>query len=243
MGIDAEMFVKIKGQPHLTEKDLKVLRARIGDAFGPSKFLIYSDKNCCKHSLEEVQEIGQDSADEEEATIRPAPGEQFIQVSLYTRYYGKDYERGDFPFIYTVSLWLEANLPNAEVWYGGDSSGVLFRPFSGTYREELLQHFLKVGHTPYTGCFQQSLGTEDTWAVPPLCLHPLCGRNMNRHGFGRDYASFTCVSCGRKYLTKDQGKTWLSGKNFGGIDSEVDKIYDAALGVWKDHKKAEACRS
>ncbi len=245
MGIDAEMFVKVRGQ-HLTEDDLKALRAKVGDAFGTERFFITCESNYVRHSLQEVQEIHQDSADENEAIIRPLPGEQFIQVSLYTRYYGPGYERGDFGFIYLLYKWLELNIPEGEVWYGGDSSGVLFRSLTADgCAEKLLQHYLKVGHQPYRCYFQESLGTEDTWAKPPKCIHPLCGDNMSRSGFGPAYALFTCVSCGRSYYTKDSGVTWLSAQYRDGLTERTDKIYDAQEGVWKVWKdpKAETCKS
>ena len=56
-------------------------------------------------------------------------------VTLQARVYrwGFD-ERGDILTYCAVAEWLETHIPDAEVWYGGDSSSVLAAPFGETER-------------------------------------------------------------------------------------------------------------
>ena len=204
MGIDAKMFVRTKST--ITEEQLKKLRWQIGSSIGAHQFWIWEAEagySSDRHSLELVDVIHQDGPD-----IYPEEGETFLRVNIGTRYYGKNYERGDFPTIYMTAGWLEVNIPGAEVWYGGDSSGVLHKKFGPEERKELLEHYLKCGHEPYASYFSESLDT-DHYFVPP-CPNKGCDGRTLRQGFGQKYNSRYCPSCGRTILSRDEGQTWRS---------------------------------
>lgn len=184
MGIDAEMFVRTR-QP-LTPEQVRILAFRLGETFGADSF--YRDRENMRHHLVVVDRYEQDGPD-----LLPEPGEQFLRVHLWTRYYGVGYERGDLPFIVALAAWLETNIPGGEVWYGGDSSGVCAKPFGQRQRNALFRHFARQGHEPYAGSFDRSLGRGDR----PVC--GLCRQPMRQTMFsaGTD-GGYTCVGCGHE---------------------------------------------
>jgi len=47
-----------------------------------------------------------------------------VIANVTTRYYGKGYERGDWPSIYGAIRLLQAAFPTARVFYGGDTDDV-----------------------------------------------------------------------------------------------------------------------
>jgi ribosomal protein S27E len=209
MGVDAEMFART--MTPITEDQLKELRWRIGDTFDCA-FWIFDDprniypgdtKPYYRHSLELVNMISQDGPD-----ILPKEGETFLKVNLQTRYYGPGYERGNFMLIYSVARWLEKNVPGAEVWYGGDSSGVTHKLFDATAREEMFEYFISNGHEPYNSYFKDSFEKSGT----PRCPNKGCIGKTIAYGGGPKYSSSYCHSCGRTIWTHDGGETWFSGR-------------------------------
>lgn len=166
MGIDAEMLVRVRGE--VTETDLRRAEHALFELFG-SDLHSYEDR-----VLRLVDEYEQDGP-----TLRPGPGETFVRVALSSRYYGVDYERGDFRLIHDLAEALERVFPAGVVWYGGDSSGVVASPFRADEREELRAHWLEVAHRPYEEFFVMGRSPRE-W-------HPDCGRcahPMLRNGFG-----------------------------------------------------------
>lgn len=210
MGIDAKMFVKIRDR-QLTDQDIQGWLPRLCGAFGTDSFWIDPNR---RHALQLVDQVGQDSNEEPE--ILPRPNEQFVQVSLMGRYYGVGYERGDYPFYRNLGEWLEINL-QGEVWYGGDSSGVLFRRFDAEYRDVLWRHFCRVGHDPYLAPIDRMM-FEGNQAIPP-CPNRLCSSDgIWVNGGGRTFIGAMCQCCGRWLRTHDNGDNWYSGPN-------VDSLY------------------
>lgn len=197
MGIDAEMFVRTKAK--VTKEEVREWAYRLGEAFGPDNFWIWKDKDRIRHCLELTGVYHQDGPE-----IKPEHGEVFIQVHPATRYYGRGYERGNLPFLAAIAEWLEANIPGAEVWYGGDSSGVEAKKFNRAARQKLLQHFYKYGHSPYHR-FDGLLSKDGLEA--PLCK--CCWKKMRQFGWGQNYAAFNCDGCGESTVTKDGGKTFV----------------------------------
>lgn len=123
------------------------------------------------------------------------PGEQLIRVHMWSRYYGPGYERGDWPFIRGVAEFLEVAIPGAEVWYGGDSSGVCAQPLGEAARAEMTAYWLNQGHEAYRasfGTFRQS-GAQ-------TCA--FCGdKPMHDTGGGGDRTFWHCDGCGLKRIT------------------------------------------
>ena len=220
MGIDAEMFVRVKSR--LSEDDVRTLGYLLGKAFGHSKFNTIHphesryEGDRAHNALEIVSEWNQDGP-----TIHPEPREQFIRVHLATRYYGTGYERGDLLLILGVARWLEENIPNSSIWYGGDSSGVCAEPFGHAARESLWKHFRSNGHRPYNGYFDRNNNS-------PEC--PLCKEPATQYGSGGDFASFTCDGCGWKLVHKGGKEVTNIDPRTGWTDRErlkdVDPFYE-----------------
>lgn len=193
MGIDARILVRVP-RP-VDDAECRRVGRSLCFMFGRSKFFFGWDKhNPHEHAISVIDDYAQDGP-----TIRPEPGETLLQVSVWTSYYGAGYERGDLPFLYVLARALERLTPGCAVWYGGDSSGVLAEPFDQAAREKLMEHFLEVGHEPY---YQPNpYMTPDRFdAEKPVCS--LCEAPMQRNGYGRDYAAFSCP-CGERLVFRD----------------------------------------
>lgn len=214
MGVDAQMFVKTRNP--LSEKEVRRLAVDLCEAFGADKFAIGEDwpiyddsydKQVGKgrHSLQIIKKYNQDGP-----TLKPKKGEQFIEVHMWTRYYGPGYERGDLPFIIAVAEWLEIRIPGCEVWYGGDSSGINAELFDKAARSALFEHFVKGGHRAYRGYFGQGRGTQ------PLC--GFCDYAMNNYGGGPGVEFYGCDGCGKKVVRESTGNCIVvpKGKDYFG---------------------------
>jgi hypothetical protein len=194
MGIDAEMFIKTKIK--FTDKELKRLAYELASSFGAERFFIDRDKKWeGQHCLNFIDKYEQDSP----ITIYPKAKEFFINVNLGTRYYGVGYERGDLPFIISVTEWLEYKIPNCEVWYGGDSSGIEAIHFNAVERKKLFTHFVNLNHAPYLGHFD---GEHKEWCE-------FCEEPMLQYGFGGTYSAFRCTGCNFKFEIRNGIKKQL----------------------------------
>ena len=199
MGIDARMFVRTKAK--ITEEQVREWAYRLGEAFGPESFWIFKDRGegiPPRHCLSLIKEHHQDGP-----TIKPKSGETFIAVHPATRYYGVGYERGNIVLLIGIAEWLEANIPDCEVWYGGDSSGVEAEKFDRKARADVMRHFADGGHTAYRDVFDNDHGDG---IKAPLCK--FCWKVMRRYGWGKDYAAFHCAGCGEDIMTRNSGKTF-----------------------------------
>lgn len=202
MGIDARMFVTTKSAA-VTKAFVKDAAYQLAAAFGADRFFIDRDRKWNgAHALELISEYQQDGP-----TLYPEPGEKLIEVNLWTRYYGHEYERGDLPFIVSVAEWLERKIPDSDIWYGGDSSGVRAKLFDHMARSRLFDHFVAVGHEPYRVGWD-----SETNGLARYC--DFCDKPMLRYGWGGrgdgEYAAFHCHGCGFDETTRDGGKTWQS---------------------------------
>lgn len=123
-------------------------------------------------------------------------GETFLKVSLWTRFYGEGYERGDILTICAVAEWIEQNMQPCEVWYGGDSSGVCAEPFPKERREELRALLYSQNGRDYF-----RFGAEGTSRIHPapcgLCIpgEP----RFSQCGWGQDYMAVHCQGCGKTF--------------------------------------------
>lgn len=212
MGIDARMLVRTLSP--VTDEQLNEWSYRMGDIFGAGKFFTMppGDSDWMPDGRRGLQKV--DAYEQDGDTIEPEEGETLINVSLYGRYYGPEYERGcDISTYLHLAEWLETTIPGASVHYGGDSSGVCAEPFDRAAREQLKRHWFEHGHLPYHQYFTGNtkdgpdmLSGDRPFGEWPEC--PLCEKPMNRHGFGKDYASFECYGCGHKAVWRGG---WLTG--------------------------------
>lgn len=198
MGIDAQMFVKTKH--HYSEWEVRRLSVDLCEAFWREPFFLfepgeYDDMPNGRHALEIITKYEQDGDD-----IIPKRGEQFIEVHLADRYYGKGYERGPIATHIAIAEWLERRIPDAQVFYGGDSSGVLAEPFGKLEREAIFAHFAKVGHRPYHGAFSSVFAKDHL----PIC--GFCQYAMTACGGGRDREFYGCDGCGKKIVRLANGE-------------------------------------
>ena len=199
MGVDAQMLVRTRRV--FTPDKVRRLSGHLAAAFGSDSFWIWDDyKNedstIGRHALELIKEYHQDGE-----PIFPKPGETFIEVHIATRYYGKGYERGDLRLIMGVAEWLEARIPECDIYYGGDSSGICAEPFDAKARRELFSYFAKVGHEPYVGSFSSIFDRQQ----PPHC--DFCLRDMLSTGGGGSKTFYYCSGCGKKTIFDGLTKT------------------------------------
>jgi len=199
MGIDARMLVQT--MQSVTDEQILDWSWRLAEAFGLGVIYVHRPTENAPfewRAIEKIIEYIQDGP-----TLIPREGETFLLVSLWGRYYGVDYERGDLISYLGVAVWLEENIPGADVWYGGDSCGVCAEPFGAGERMHLMRHFCQVGHTPYysaSSSVDSDLKKKCEW----------CNKPMLRYGFGDNgnYAMFYCPGCGSSINTRNRGKTW-----------------------------------
>lgn len=204
MGIDAQMFAKVK-RP-ITNDEIEAVRYRMVEAFGHALFWQKTDPKNQRRALVQIDEYIQDGP-----FLYPGPGETFIEVSLATRYYGIDYERGNLPFIIALADYLEIAIPGSEIYYGGDPSGVCAYLFDRAARDELFKHFVKYGHRPYVDSFSSisiSRGLKS-----PICV--FCNQKMYLHLYGGSReVEFACHGCDIKLRTMNGGKSCKTVKPY-----------------------------
>jgi hypothetical protein len=137
------------------------------------------------------------------------PGEWLLRVALWTRYYGIGYERGDLLTICAVAEWCELCLPNCAVWYGGDSSGIVAKPFPEAERRKLKEHLYSLQGRDYFA-YDKRKGVVPIHPAPcSLCVP---GGDFNQFGFGGNYTAVSCEGCGKNFETRDGGATWQEQK-------------------------------
>lgn len=136
--------------------------------------------------------------------IYAAPDEWLLDVNLWSRYYGIGYERGDILIICAIAEWCEANIPGCEVWYGGDSSGVVAKPFPEAERARLRRHLYSPEGRSYRYC-----AAKTALKGPGPCgLCPGSAR-FTEAGWGRSYAAVYCGGCNKTFETRDGGP-WVA---------------------------------
>lgn len=92
--------------------------------------------------------VGVQVEEEIPETRRHAPG-KWLNLNFSEAYYGRGYERGHLPLFVACAELLEATFPECEVWYGNDTVFESLRPFGPVERQELMDYYNEVGHTPY----------------------------------------------------------------------------------------------
>ncbi len=234
MGVDAEIFVRIKGKSNwLSDADVRRLSYEIGTAFDTNFFFTMNPRQGVfketRRALEIMKPI-KDASDAEDYgldadavghvvwtqdgdPIVAAEDEQFIKANLYHRYYGKNYERGDWPKLRACIFWLSTRIPNCEVWYGGDSSGMCAEHASGPFLAAMDSHWVFNARRPYVRYESPFKGTFGAMPkdniVPPVC--ELCEVPMAECGGSRDYSFFWCDGCGVKASKHHMGTLAWAG--------------------------------
>lgn len=209
MGIDARMLVRTHRKVSAEEVKQIAVRAQIAigtdtlDVSRPGRWY----KNG-RHSLTLVEGAWeQDGPD-----IEPENGETFVEVHLTTRFYGPGYERGNLVGILAVARYMRAAFAPCEVWYGGDSSGVLARHLDDKYEAELWAHFMSTEARRYFASFG-GLGKRDAHSVH--C--DFCGINANENMWSGGDTGHYCPSCGQHWCRYADGRVVESDKHYAPI--------------------------
>lgn len=145
------------------------------------------------------------------------PGESLYTVHMMGRYYGPDYERGDPVTIIGVAEWIEANLPDARLWYGGDCEDQL-SPFDQVARQVLKAHFWEYGHYPYASYIGGIFGPVKM----PECK--LCQEPMLESGGGGGISFCFCYGCTARAIADMTGNVlryWTDKKDFFAVSAEL----------------------
>lgn len=203
MGIDATML--IRNVPPVSESQLKEWNWHLISTFGKDNFFgINREKgeSAIRISEENGTVFYTDATDPE---VRP--GEQFLEVKLMSRYYGEGYERGDLTTICAIAEWIEQNIPNSEVWYGGDSSGIELVRFDKIERERLKHHLYSVSGKDYFNDRQSDNKTRPNLSNCNLCIPE---KSIVQYGWSGNglYHAYACSGCGESFITRDGGTTW-----------------------------------
>ena len=133
MGIDARILLRIKG-PAPSKAQIKLWSWNIAASIGAEHFLLNKIEGrgairlSNSSSWDEPGETGKIYS-QDGPCIKANLGETLLEVSLWSRLYTVGYERGDLLTLCAVAEWCEQNIPECEVWYGGDSSGVVAEPW------------------------------------------------------------------------------------------------------------------
>lgn len=234
MGIDAEMFLRLKGSDRLDESTVAQLSYELASSLYGNVVWVSREYN--RHALSIVgtyededgvypqlkgQVVYLDDTTEPKVA---RPEEQFINVGLYGRYYGPDYERGDFASLYAVTKWLRVRIPAAEIWYGGDSSGIAMAPFD---EEKMLWHWAQTGNRPYQHYFGRNKGQR------PVCT--FCPDiDMVNSGGGGDRTFWHCDGCGVKVITSPAGIVEVDQ-----FFRDEQKVHKEVTQVWWHRNRCE----
>lgn len=245
MGVDARMFVRLPAGRHLNADNIRVLSYAIASTFGAENFIItklWDDWSGEKHHALSIEEpatrdsfyvgdgeelddkcaalVGKVCYFQDGPPIVAEDGEQFVNVHLSGRYCGEGYERGDWLAIAAVIAWLRLNLPDGEVWYGGDSSGIEAECMTTQRVAALTRHFYDHGHRPYYNAFND-VGLKSTVHVCPICETgetSECG-----FGGGRDgYKLRACDGCGSQFVqVGDRVERLKRGEEWGTVGQRM----------------------
>lgn len=183
MGVDVEM--RVHTPETLDALSVRKLAGDISAGFFREFFWLVRDED--QHALSIVADDDED--DWHDCADRPDGG-TLITVSTLSRYYGEGYERGHWPIISGVMRWLRARLPQATIWYGGDSGGTL-AVFTEADDSKMWAHFIAVGHDPYHGT-----GTRDSFCGESAPFCDFCQRRKWNNGGFASVSFWMCDGCG-----------------------------------------------
>lgn len=211
MGIDAEILIRGVRKEAATDEAIKLWSWDISRSIGANKFFIAAEKGhgaICK-TLSRYRNDDDPAPGtaytQDGDRIDALPNECLLEVNVWTRYYGVGYERGDLITLCAIAEWIEMNIPNAEVWYGGDSSGVCAEPWPESARRALRKHLYSSAGRNYFNYGKNEL-------TPPPCLLCVPERSPAQCGWGKDYVKVHCAGCGISFATRDHGTTWTVDK-------------------------------
>ena len=205
MGVDAEILIKITNPDSwLSEDELRQYSSKMTATIGVDSFFLRPGINRHALSFYEEHEYYQDGP-----SIFRQDNEQFIEVHLASRYYGEDYPRGYWPSICFTLLWIKANLRDAEVWYGGDSSGICMELITEERLKQLNNYYLTTGTEEYWMNEKQSL-------ICDFCQTGVTIAGGGGAQPGRLSRKFVdCGSCGKQWVLRSDNMICAWGDKAG----------------------------
>lgn len=230
MGVDARIFVRIKGRQHWLDPKNELQTAySLASTMGAENFWISNGEFGGKHHCLAIMKPYADKAEAEDYgqpeeyvgsvvwtqdgdPIVAEEDEQFIQVFLAGRYYSEGYARGDWPTLRMIIEWLAHRFPAGSVWYGGDSSGCCAEEMTLERMAQMNDFFLDSGNRTYQRAFARAVDRH-TGQPAPMC--DLCQVMTVNCGGGQGESFWFCDGCGRNVVTSKTGARWLKrGEDF-----------------------------
>jgi len=191
MGVDARMFVKLATP--VDDAALIDAAYRLAEACGDERtFWLSRDEDLARGEVRRALNRVTDAC----GGYRPVEADgTWLEVSLWGRYYGPGYERGDLWDYIAAAEWCERNFAGCTVFYGGDC-GEGVELFDRADRETFIAHWAEHGGRPYYA--RDGKPWRETHAQQPTC--PLCQHPATQYGSGGQFASWTCDACGRHWV-------------------------------------------
>jgi len=216
MGVDARMVVRLASP--LTDAEIVDASYRLSEACGHHEVFWQSNDESMargemRRALNRVPPAGDEESEYRACGIEAGDG-MLVWVSLWGRYYGEGYERGNLWTFIAVAEWMERNFHGCRVFYGGDT-GESLEPFSAREREELIAHWAANGGRPYYAREGKSYPSwyGDEHPLRPTC--PLCQYKATQYGSGREFASWQCDGCKRHWV-------WIGGDRVNAFGPSYD---------------------
>lgn len=190
MGVDAYMSFRVARI--VTDDEVRNWSYQLCHIMRPKLFMIDRDKD--RHALSKSYTQGMN--------------ETTVSVNIWGRLYDFGYERGDWKNYYFIYLWIKQNVPEAKIYYYGDSQSDE-QELDDDRATSLLFHYLDVGNAPYYEVFNDT----DSDLPTPYC--DLCKKVMNRFGWGNAglHGTWRCIGCDYVMETKNGGVTYEEVKN------------------------------
>ena len=147
MGIDAKIIIRKVSRDYCTQDKIKELNDALIKEFGISPFWrgLYNEYRALDMTLTRYREkddpIPGSVYRQDGKSIFADDCECLLQIYTWSRFYGPGYERGDLLHLIALAEWVEKTIPGAEVWYGGDSSGICAKPWPRGIRDEFLRYY------------------------------------------------------------------------------------------------------
>jgi hypothetical protein len=205
MGVDARILIKIvKPESWLNSTQLRRLSAQLTSVIGPDNFFLRPEEN--RHAISFVLEENRKWAkkypkdypnfnpnetvySQDGDDIVAEPNEQFLEVHVSDRYYGEDYARGDWKTLSFILMWCVFNIPDSEIWYGGDSSGLCAEHMTSERMNRMTRYYLTSGNDEY---WMNKKGQY-------IC--EFCGCCVVNSGGGAEVGFYHCGSCNSQWVT------------------------------------------
>jgi hypothetical protein len=239
-GIDARILVKItKPESWLTPIQVQRLSGSMCSAIGHDNFYIRindRDFGRPRHAISLVLDDNAEYPDEFEEIIgRPfnpkgpalfmghdadpiqaRSNEQLLEVHTTQRIFIEDYARGDWKVLMFTLMWLQYNIKDSIIYYGGDSSGCEVERITQQRLMELTQYYLTNGQDYYN--YNHSKNAQalcDFCQIPSVCYN-VGNPTITSHG---------CNGCGQNWWLKMVGPNQFLVTRWGDLPEETRYNY------------------